>query len=220
MLTNETYTAIEIMDILQELDVEVSFESSEENEFNLANIDCALGPLDFSCLLVINEPFFEGIKLYSHRFNVDNPFRFANEFNDAFRTARASVELDSDGLIVIDEDGDTTVRANADIYFAGGVTKEHVRFMFEMWIEDLVDFHEISFEDVEEEVREIPALQTLENATLQDQIFACLTGGYSMTAREIAQILDKDRHIVNSVLYKERKRFKNDGSQPPRWSLI
>jgi hypothetical protein len=219
MATHETYTANEIMDILTELNVDVSYTPAEDDEFNVATINCELGEIDFFCFLVVNSPFFEGLRLHSFRLGGDNPIRFVNEFNEEMRTARASVKFDNEGLIEVDEDGDAFMHAQADIHFAGGVTKEHVQFMFEMWIEDLVDFHEITFDDEEEEPTHVPELGILGDTTLLVRITACLGGGRSMTAREMARLLENDRHIINSILYKERKRFVNDGAQPPRWSL-
>jgi hypothetical protein len=35
----------------------------------------------------------------------------------------------------------------------------------------------------------------------------------------MGRILEADRRVINSILYKERDRFENDGAQPPRWSL-
>jgi Putative bacterial sensory transduction regulator len=221
MSTNEAYTANEIMDILTELGVEVSYTSAEDDEFNIATIDCEIDPINFFCFLVVNGPFFEGIKLHSFGFRADNPIQFVNDFNKEMRIARASLKFDEDGLIEPDENGEASMHAQADLHFAGGVTKDHVRFMFEMWIEDLIDFHEITIDEEsdEEEPVKIRGLSVVANATLQVQITACLSDGRSMTSREISRLLDTDRHIINSILYKERNRFVNDGGQPPSWSL-
>jgi|LauGreDrversion4_2_1035121.scaffolds.fasta_scaffold119681_2 hypothetical protein len=215
----ETYTAEEIIEILTDLDIDANFESASENEVNVATIDCEVGPFLFFIFLMYNEPFFEGFKLFSVRFDVDYPFVFANAFNESKRIARVSVEADEEGEPRLDEDGMSTTNLLADVSFAGGVTKDHVRFLLQLWIEDLLDFNEVSLEDDEEEIIEVPELQNLPAVTLQVQITACLSGGRSMTAREMSRVLEVDRHDLNSILYKERNRFEHNGEQPPRWSL-
>jgi len=111
--------------------------------------------------------------------------------------------------------------ALSEVYFAGGVSKDHVKFSIQMWLEDMIDFHELVFEDEneEDELPLVPELQNLPPATLLVQITACLSGERSMTSREMGRILEADRRVINSILYKERDRFENDGAQPPRWSL-
>lgn len=209
------------MEILSDIGVDVSLEPAEENDPQIASISCEIGAIVFWCYLLMQEPFFESIKLYSARFDADNPLIFANEFNNGIRTARATVVIDEDGLIKIDGDGDSSMMAQADVHFAGGVTKEHMKFVLEMWIEDLFDFHEIASDEDEDEdeLQEVPELEDLVDVTVLVQITACLSGERLMTSREIARLLEVDRQLVNSVLYKERDRFENDGEQPPRWSL-
>jgi hypothetical protein len=220
MSTNEAFTSGEIMDVLTDIGVEVTFESADENEARVATIDCGFGPFEFWCFLIIREPFFEGLRLQAERFNVQDPVRFATDFNNEIRVARAVVVLDSDGLVMTDEDGAATVNVQADLYFAGGITKEHMKFIIEMWIEDLVDFYEIVLEeDDDNDSKNLSELREFATASLLDQIVACLSGAQSMTSREIAKLLDNDRHVINSILYKERDRFVHDAAQPPRWSL-
>jgi hypothetical protein len=215
----ETFTADELLEILNEMGVEASFEPASENDVGVATIDCKICDWMFFIFLMYNDPFYEGFKLFAIRFDLDNPLIFANAFNDARRISRVSVDTDDDGLIVVDEDGLTNTNLLADVSFAGGVTKDHVRFMLQMWIEDLLDFNEEYLDDEDEEIFEVPELQNLLAVTLQVQITACLSGGRSMTAREMSLVLEVDRHDINSILYKERNRFEHNGEQPPRWSL-
>ncbi len=206
--------------ILSDIEVETEYEAASDNEDNIATIECHVGEVSFYMFLIHNEPFFEGFRLFSFRYINEHPFQYASAFNEARRIGRVTVDIDDDGLIAIDDDGDATLKLIADVSFAGGVTKEHVRFMLQMWIEDLLDFNEAYIDDDgEEEIIEIPELQNLPAVTLQVQITACLSGGRSMTAREMSRVLEVDRHDINSILYKERNRFEHDGEQPPRWSL-
>jgi hypothetical protein len=216
----ETFTGDEILKILSEIEVDTEYESASDNEANIATVTCEIGDVSFYMFLIHNEPFFEGFRLFSFRYTDDQPFQYASAFNETRRIGRVMVDIDDDGLIAIDEDGDATLKLIADISFAGGVTKDHVRFMLQMWIEDLIDFNEEFFDNEdEEEIIDVPELQNLPAVTLQVQITACLSGGRSMTAREMSRVLEVDRHDINSILYKERNRFEHDGEQPPRWSL-
>jgi len=222
MSINETFTANEIMEILTDIGVEVTYESAVDNGLNFATIDCAIGPVEFWCHLMVNEPFFESFQMCSLKLDTDNPFAFVNKYNDEpLRVSRASVRMDEDGLAELDETSQTRVMALSEVYFAGGVSKDHVKFSIQMWLEDMIDFHELVFEDEneEDELPLVPELQNLPPATLLVQITACLSGERSMTSREMGRILEADRRVINSILYKERDRFENDGAQPPRWSL-
>jgi hypothetical protein len=219
MSTNESFTSSELLEILESIGVDTRFESATESEIQVANIECEIGPLLFWVTLFIDEPFFEGFQLFSVRGDVENPFVFAMNFNNVPRIARVAVEIDDEELIFVDDEGETTTKALADVRFAGGVTKEHIRFLLEMWIEDLIDFHELVLDDDDDDNQQVPELRELATASLLDQIVACLSGAQSMTSREIAKLLDNDRHVINSILYKERDRFVHDAAQPPRWSL-
>ena len=141
--------------------------------------------------------------------------------DEPLRVSRASVRMDEDGLVELDETSELRVMAFSEVYFAGGVSKDHVKFSIQMWLEDMNDFHELVFEDdnEEDELPIVPELENLPPAPLLVQITACLNGERSMTSREMGRILEADRHVINSILYKERDRFENDGAQPPRWSL-
>ena len=222
MSMNETFTANEIMEILTEIGVEVTYESAEDNGLSFATIDCEFGPVDFWCHLMMNEPFFESFQMCSLKLHTENPFAFVNKYNDEpLRVSRASVRMDEDGLVELDETSELRVMAFSEVYFAGGVSKDHVKFSIQMWLEDMNDFHELVFEDdnEEDELPIVPELENLPPAPLLVQITACLNGERSMTSREMGRILEADRHVINSILYKERDRFENDGAQPPRWSL-
>lgn len=219
MSSYESFTVDEILKMLAEIEVDAALESPSENESDIPTIVCEIGELAFYLFLVHNEPFFEGFRLFSFRYLDDHPFEYASVFNETRRLARAAVDIDDDGRILVDEDGDATIKLLADISFAGGVTREHVQFILQMWIEDLIDLHELSWNDDESEVPDVPELRNLPAVTLQVQITACLSGGRSMTAREMSRLLEADRHDINSILYKERDRFEHNGEQPPRWSL-
>ena len=223
MQTFETFTQEELTSILNDLDVDTNYVSAVDRESGMATIECELGPLSFSCFLIGNEPFFEGMILYSPRYVTDSPVTFINKHNEELRLGRAAVRTDDDDLIEIDEDGDICIYAQSDFYFAGGITKEHLRFKLGLWIEDLIDFHEIVLTDDEEtedsEEVPVPELSNTPTPTLLDQIEACLSGGRSMTAKEIGQLLEKDRHELNPVLYKATDKFEKTKDQPPRWSL-
>jgi hypothetical protein len=221
--TFETFTQEELTSILNDLDVDTNYVSVVDRESGMATIECELDPISFSCFLIGNEPFFEGMILYSPRYVTDSPVTFINKHNEELRLGRAAVRTDDDDLIEIDEDGDICIYAQSDFYFAGGITKEHLRFKLGLWIEDLIDFHEIVLTDDEEtedsEEVPVPELSNTPTPTLLDQIEACLSGGRSMTAKEIGQLLEKDRHELNPVLYKATDKFEKTKDQPPRWSL-
>jgi len=221
--TFETFTQEELTSILNELDVDTNYVSSVDRESGVATIECELGPISFLCWLVGNEPFFEGMMLYSPRYVSESPFTFLNKHNEERRLGRAAVHTDADDLIEIDEDGDSCIYAQSDFYFAGGITKEHLSFKLSLWIEDLIDFHEIVFTDDEEtedsEEVPVPELSNIPTPTLLAQIEACLSSGRSMTAKEIGRLLGKDRHELNPILYKATDKFEKTKDQPPRWSL-
>ena len=223
MTTFETFTQEELTSLLNELDVETNYVSAIDEETGLDTIQCEIGPIYFLCYLVGYEPFYEAMTLLSSRFVTESPVEFLNKHNDERRLGRAVVTLDDDGLITIDEDGEIHIFAQSDFYFAGGITKEHLKFKLSLWIEDLIDFHEIVLSDEAEteESEEIPVIElsNVPTPTLLAQIEACLSGGRSMTAKEIGRLLEKDRHELNPILYKATDKFEKTKDQPPRWSL-
>jgi hypothetical protein len=221
--TFETFTQEELTSILNDLDVDTNYISATDNESGVATIECELGPISFACILVGNEPFFEAMGLYSPRYVTDSPFTFLNKHNEERRLARAAVHTDDDDLIEIDEDGDICIYAQSDFYFVGGITKKHLSFNLSIWLEDLIDFHELVLDDDDEtdnaEQVQVPELNNVPTPTLLAQIEACLSNGRSMTAKEIGRLLEKDRHELNPVLYKATDKFETTKDQPPRWSL-
>lgn len=238
MSTYEQFTSDEIVSILQEMEIDVRFESQAENEFGLTSLECEVGPINFWCWLTTDEPFFEGMSLYSSRFEDDNPLAYVNGFNNVKHVSRAGVATDDEGLIVLDEDGDAIVTVRAEILFAGGVTKAHVRYLLFLWLEDLVDFHELELSEEAASESEAHGLETnesgknvvadeeplksndgLQSGPLVEMIVACLSAGPAKTAREIKDALGSDRHLINRVLYKHRDTFQKTSSQPPLWSL-
>jgi hypothetical protein len=221
--TFETFTQEELTSILNDLDVDTNYVSAVDRESGMATIECELGPLSFSCFLIGNEPFFEGMILYSPRYVTDSPVTFINKHNEELRLGRAAVRTDDDDLIEVDEDGDVLIYAQSDFYFVGGITKKHLSFKLNLWIEDLIDFHELVLDDDDEtdatEQVQVPELSDNPAPTLLAQIEACLGNGRSMTAKEIGRLLEKDRHELNPVLYKATDKFEKTKDQPPRWSL-
>ncbi len=216
----ETFTANEIMDILIDIGVEVSFESAEQNVISIPTIKCEFGQVSFWCTLLLREPFFEACGLYAFTYKSDNPFVFANQFSEGLRIARAVVDLDDDGLVEVDEDGDVLIVARAELRFNGGITRDHLRFLMEMWIEDLFDFYELEL-DIEDDEASTGVEENTETSpvSLLDQVMACLSDGKKFSAREISRLLGADRQMVNPILYRHRETFERDNQQPPHWSL-
>jgi len=221
--TFETFTQEELTSILNDLDVDTNYISPTDNESGVATIECELGPISFACFLAGNEPFFEAMGLYSSRYVTESPYTFLNKHNEERRLARAAVHTDNDDLIEVDEDGDVLIYAQSDFYFVGGITKKHLSFKLSIWLEDLIDFHELVLDDDDEtdnaEQVQVPELSNFPAPTLLAQIEVCLSNGRSMTAKEIGRLLGKDRHELNPVLYKATDKFEKTKDQPPRWSL-
>lgn len=210
------------MDLFKELDCDVFFRSQSDSEIGVATIQCELGPIEFTCVLLLDEPFFECLALFAFRNDVENCLQFANELTRSNRYSHAVVHLDSEGVPEINDGGDITVEAAMNIPFDGGVSREHVRYLLEMWIEELVDFYEIDLEtdeSVEQIDVEIPQSPEFLEMPLAERITAYLSLNPSRTAREMGKVLGFDRQEINRVLYKHRDRFVKSDGQPPRWSL-
>jgi len=219
MTSKEVFTTQEIIEILEEIGLNGEYKSAAEGGTELGIISCESALVPFWIILLFNEPFCEGFKLFSVRHDVYKPFVFANDFNDSTHVARVSVDESDEALTRLSEENFGTIYALSDIRFAGGVTREHLKFLLQMWNEDLADFAEIFRGDNKAEFISIPELANLPQTTLQVQITACLGDGRTMTSREIGQVLDIDRQVINSILYKEKNRFIHDANQPPRWTL-
>lgn len=225
MSSSETYTADEIMEIFQELDVDVFYRSQTENEFGVATIDCEIGPINFSCSLFLDEPFFEHLALMAFRFDIENCLFFANRYNENLRISHAVVDLDEAGDVILDDDEESTVHAHFNLSFAGGVTREHLKYLFEMWIEEMIDFYEIEFEEdsvevIEGEKVDVPQSPEFLELPLVERIAVYLTLNSNRTAREMGKILGFDRQEINRVLYRNRDRFVKNKLQPPQWNLM
>ena len=221
MQSLENFTIDELVIILNGLDIDsiLGPESKDESDLNLR---CCIGPLSFGMYMNGDAPFFDGFNLIASRFVRESPFLFLNKYNGGNRVSRASVGIDDDGLIKLDDDDEMCIYAIKNVFFAGGVTKEHLIFQLCMWLEDLIDFNEIVLDEEEYEEHDatiIPELNDLPGTTLLSQILACLSCGRSMTSREIGKLLEIDRHAINPILYKETKRFSYNQDQPPLWSL-
>jgi hypothetical protein len=222
MSNQDTFTVEEIIELIKGVDVDVLAQSETSNEDEFVLLECEIGPINFACALHIRGPFFEYLSLMAFRYDIEDCFVFANEFNGGTRISNVSMELDADGNPVKDEDGETSLCAKFWIPFAGGVSKDHIRYLLEMWIEELVDFYEIDLEtdeSVEEIDVEIPQSPEFLELPLAERITAYLSLNPSRTAREMGKVLGFDRHEINSLLYKHRGRFVKSGEQPPRWSV-
>jgi hypothetical protein len=222
MVSKETFTVDEILEILSELDVDVVHTSEPDNETASVTIECEIGPIDFFCNLHSQSPFFDLLSLRAIRFDVENCYVFVNKYNNNFPMSHAAVRTDDDGVALVDEDAEISVKAECFIHFAGGVTKEHVRYLLEIWIEELVDFYEIELQldDLDDEiVIEIPQSPEFLEMTLLERISVFLSLNSAKTAREMGKILGFDRQEINRVLYKHRDRFVKNKSQPPQWNL-
>lgn len=221
MNTQETFTSEEIMDLFKELDCDVLFQSQFDSPVDVASIQCELGPIEFKCVLLLNEPFFEHVCLFAFRYDVVNPLQFANEFTRSKRFSHAVVHLDSEGIPEIDDEGDNTVEVSMNIPFVGGVTRGHVWNLLELWIEELIDFFEIDLGLDDDSALEIDVPQSPEflELPLVERIAVYLSLNSDRTARELSKVLGFDRHEINRVLYKHRDRFVKSSEQPPRWSM-
>ena len=212
------------MELFKDLDCNVFFCSQSDSEVGVASIQCELGPIEFTCGLLLDEPFFEELSLFAFRFDVENCLKFASEFTRSKRFSHAVVHLDSEGIPEIDADGDITVEAAMCVPFAGGVTRNHVRNLLELWIEELIDFFEIEL-DLDEDLAdseldlELPQSPEFLELPLVERIAIYLTLNSHRTAREMGKVLGFDRQEINRVLYKHRDRFVKNKSQPPQWNL-
>jgi hypothetical protein len=222
MTTRESFTVDEILELLRELEVDFFLSPYFDDGVGSATINCEIGPIQFFCNLHLQSPFFDRLSLRSFRYDVEDCFVFANKFNSNFPISHVAVKSDDHGVAIVDDDQETSVYAECFIHFVGGVTAEHVRYLLELWIEELVDFYEIDLEtddSVEEIDVEIPQSPEFLEMPLAERISAYLSLNPSRTAREMGKVLGFDRHEINSVLYKHRDRYVKSGEQPPRWSV-
>jgi len=226
MQPQETFTTDEILKILD--DIGVSAEKDESNLDDLGgayeDFECEFGPIQFRCCLGADGPFHSVMRLFAYNYTSDNPYEVVNKFNrDSFQ-ARAVVHLNDDGTLEQDDDGDFGTIARLVVPFQGTVSPEHVKFLLNMWIEDLVTYFEIEFEEEEtddDESDDVPAtaIPTKATGTLVDRIALVLGKTSNRTARQLTRELSASKNDINSALYGSKELFKNDGAQPPKWSL-
>lgn len=226
MNTRETFTAEEISELLRKLDVDVYIGPNFDDESEFITIDCEIGPIEFFCTLFPRGPFFDQLTLRAFRRDIENCLVFANNYNSGFRISHAVVEADGDGVPIVDEENETSVHAEYFIHFVGGVTADHITYLFELWIEELIDFYELKFEDEDESNSElevevdVPRSPEFLELPLVERIVVYLSLNSDCTARKMSKVLGFDRHEINQILYKHRDRFSRTKSQPPRWSAI
>lgn len=228
MSSFETFTAEEIISVFEGIGLEVECIVDEESEFSFGGtrLICDLGGIDFTCFLMGDEPFFDGLSLLSSRTAPPNPLYFCNRFNSGPGITRAyqSEPLDDEDDLGVDENGRMELFARLFINFSGGVTKEHLEFLMYMWIEDLYSFNEIQDEeDEEEEIAidiEIPDNLSEVVISLFERISAYLELRGPTDARSIAKAFRVNKQKVNGVLYRNLKTFEKSSHQPPIWSLI
>jgi hypothetical protein len=222
MTSRETFTLDEITEVFREIEVDFFLSPYFDDGVGSATINCEIGPIHFFCNLQSQSPFFDGLSLRAFRYDVENCLVFANRFNSNFPNSHAAVKADDNGVAIVDEDQETCVYVECFIHFFGGVTTDHIRYLFELWIEELIDFFEIDLdldESREEIDVEVPQSPEFLEMPLIERISAYLSLNSSSTAREMGRVLLLDRHEINSVLYKHRDRFVKSGEQPPRWSI-
>ena len=228
MSSFETFTAEEITSVFEEIGLEVECIVDEESEFSFGGtrLICGLGGIEFTCFLMGEEPFFDGLSLLSSRTAPPNPFYFCNRFNSGPGVTRAfqPEPMDDEDDLGVDENGRMELLARLFIHFGGGVTKEHLEFLIYMWIEDLYSFNEIEDEeDEDEEITidfEIPDNLSVAAIPLIERISAYLELRGATDARGIAKSLRVNKQKVNGILYRNLKTFEKSSHQPPIWSLI
>lgn len=213
----EVFTRGEIQEIFGEIVSIVDPNSMDIDLDTQRHILCRCGPVSFLAALPTIGPFYSHVILIALHWIETNPFEFINRFNTGAHTARAYVQLEDDGTIQVDSDGQFEVKAEVIIPFAGLVTPEHLQFVLRMWIEDLFDFLEIEQDDDQEE----PSLdiRTDSPVSVLERITEILTNFESRTARQLSRDICVPKHEINHTLYNSLDLFGHDGGQPPRWSL-
>jgi len=222
MDAKDYFSSEEIISILRELGVNDARIVNDYVDLNseLCQIECSLGALEFRCYLIGSDPLFVGMLLATSIYCVVlNPFEFADELNS--RTLGLTVEVgrDDSGEVQRDDDGDPLFIANSAIHFDGGVTSEHVRRRLAFWLDDVVEIFQIDELD-DEVINPDIALEGIGEMGITEQIAWILgTDSIARSARQLATFLMKEKHEVNSALYRSADKFKSDGGQPPRWTL-
>jgi hypothetical protein len=224
----EGFTQQEIVEIFEEICdvIEIEVEDYDEDGLGGVSLDCESLGINFRCHLNGSGPFFDQLSLLSLRTVEGNPLYFCNRFNSGGGVARTYLPtpLDDEDTELQDEDGNTFVFARLFINFGGGVTKDHVSYLLNLWIEDLYDFNDVEFEDDEKLPEldfdfQVPPDLSSSSLPLIERVIAFLTLNGPRNAREIAKALRVDRQKINRLLYKGPKSFSKSSAQPPIWSI-
>jgi len=220
MQPQETFTTDEILEILADVGVIVEKEeldSDDDGTFEIFNCEC--GPVQFQCYVDTDGPFHRMISLFAQNWTSENPYEFVNNLNADVFLARVVAPVNDDGTLDRDEDGDFVVKAVHFISFAGTVTPDHLKFLLSMWIEDLFTFFQI--EPDEDETDDVPTIvaPSQSSVSLVDRLSQVLSKTTNRTARQLVRELGIPKNDINSTLYGSKELFKNDGDQPPKWSL-
>lgn len=216
MNAQESLTRSELKEIFSEV-----VSTSEPDDVNPSDegdhyFMCEAGPVVFGCFFPSSGPFHRQVILVSFTSITENPFEFNNSFNSRSYVARSYVELDDDGTIPQDDDGEFTVKAEFVIPFMGTITADHLKFLLRMWVEDLYVFFQVEAESEDEELDEA---ETPSDEDVIELITGILLARPNRTAREIARELSVPKNDINRTLYGSLEVFSQDGGQPPRWSL-
>lgn len=217
----EHFTSDELVALFREMGIEAEYEFLiDEDDGDVSYvIDCVIGELKFRCSLGHSAPLFEELMFIDVRAVDESPYKFFDRFNDGRRVAVAKVLKDDDGGPTVDADGEFWIGLTMILPCAGGVTDAHLRFMINMWIEDLLDFHELDDEAIELMVAPTDGPSIVPGTPLE-RIESCLSVLGPQTARQLAHNLDSTKNEVNAILYKHSQLFSKSQDQPPLWSLI
>ena len=228
MTSFEVFTAEELISLFVEICSEVECIVEDEDEYTTGgtSLVCDVGGLEFTCFLLGEEPFWNGLSLFSSRPAPPNPLHFCNRFNSGPHLSRVYQiqPLDDDDDFDVDADGRMKVMARQFIHFDGGVTLPHIAFLIYMWIEDLCTFNELE-DDVDDDDAgsdidfEIPDNLAGAAVSLIERITAFLEIRGSSNARGIAKALRVEKQKVNGVLYGNLNTFGKSADQPAIWSL-
>ena len=222
MEAQDCFSSQEIIGILRGLNVHDAEIVNDDVDLNseLCRIECSLGAIQFRCYLFGADPLFVGMLLATSIYCiVPNPFEFADELNSQTTGLTVEVGRDDRGEIQRDDDGDPLLIANSAIYFDGGVTSEHVRRRIAFWLDDVVEMFQTYESDDDAIIPEIPVDNIGEMSTTEQIAWILGADLIHRSARQIATFLMKEKHEVNSALYRSPDKFISDAGQPPRWTV-
>lgn len=222
MEAQDCFSSQEIIRILRDLEVHDAeiFNNDADLNSEFCQIRCSLGAIQFRCYLFGAEPLYVGMLLAtSFGCIVPNPFEFADELNSRAMGLTVEVSRDDLGEVQRDDDGDPLLIANSAVFFDGGVTPEHVRRRIAFWLDDVVEMFQ-TYESDDDVINPDVALESIGEMGITEQIEWILgTDAIPRSARQLSTFLMKDKHEVNSALYRAADKFKSDSGQPPRWTL-